>query len=173
MARNLVRIQFEIQHRPGRMHCNSDGLSRISCGLCLVCKKQEIKSKEANNGCSCNPADDNQEGSSPSHTESEQHDLGEESMGENNEAYHRVTTRSQTGSKTPWAQWLEAKSPIEIVSAQKADNISTVVQWLNDSTERPRWGNISHLGEESKHIGQIGTVSRYKMEFFIAAGSMK
>ena len=72
---------------------------------------------------------DNQGGSSPSHTESEQHDLGEESKGENNEKYHRMTIRSQTGSKTPWAQWLEAKSPIDIISAQQADNkINTVVQ---------------------------------------------
>ena len=113
----LSEYNFEIQHRPGRMHGNSDGLSRIPCELCLVCKKQEIKSKEADNNCSCNPADDNLGGSSPSHTESEQHDLGEESRGENNETYHRVTTRSQTGSNTPWAQWLEAKSPIDIVSA--------------------------------------------------------
>ena len=155
------------------MHGNSDGLSRILCGLCLVCKNQEIKSKEADNSCSCNPADDNQGGSSPSHTESEQHDLGEENRGENNETYHRVTTRSQTGSNTPWAQWLEAKSPIDIVSAQRADNkINTVVQWLNDSSERPRWGNISHLDEEIK--AYWANWNRFKVQngIFIAAGSM-
>ena len=84
-----------------------------------------------------------------------------------------MTIRSQAGSKTPWAQLLEAKSPNNIVSAQHADNkINNVLQWLNDSPEGhgeifPTWMR------KSKHTVQTGTVWRYKTEFFIAAASMK
>ena len=40
----LSAYDFEIQHRAGRLHGNSDGLTRIPCGFCVVCKRQETKS---------------------------------------------------------------------------------------------------------------------------------
>ena len=37
MDRTLSTFQFDIQHQPGRLHGNSDGLSRIPCED--ICKK--------------------------------------------------------------------------------------------------------------------------------------
>ena len=91
----LSAYVFEIQHRAGRLHGNSDGLSRISCG-------QETKSEEANKSCDCNSAGKNQgESSSLLTTSSQQAPVGKRER-ENLETYLRVTTRAEAGSSASW-----------------------------------------------------------------------
>ena len=35
----LAEYQFEIQHRPGKLHGNADALSRVDCAQCTQCKR--------------------------------------------------------------------------------------------------------------------------------------
>ena len=44
----LSTYDFNIQHRPGRLHGNADGLSRRPCVPCEHCNRQEIKAAEQN-----------------------------------------------------------------------------------------------------------------------------
>ena len=41
----LGTYNFSIQFRPGRLHGNADGLSRIPCGPCATCERKEQKSQ--------------------------------------------------------------------------------------------------------------------------------
>lgn len=147
----LSAYNFEIQHRAGRLHGNSDGLSRIPCGMCVVCKRQETKSEQANMSCHCNHASDHQgENHKIMSPLSKQSRIGERGH-ENTKAYLRVTTRSQTGSSATWAQWLSSRSAEDIAHAQQTDEkIKTILRWLNSSPVRPPWESVSHLDGNMK-----------------------
>ena len=62
-----------------------------------------------------------------------------------------MTTRSQSKPKTNITQWLEAKTPADIISEQANDRkVATVIAWKMASDIRPTWESVSHLDADYK-----------------------
>ena len=49
----LGTYNFDLLHRPGRLHGNADGLSRRPCGSCQYCQRVEVQSAKYIDPCVC------------------------------------------------------------------------------------------------------------------------
>ena len=158
----LSAYNFDIEHRAGRLHGNCDGLSRIPCNFCRNCRRLQEKEQQSvsESECACKASTQN------ARTESSQNDLdishGPQSSPipnpnqtverpEPSKSFRRVTTRSQSKPKTNITQWLEAKTPADIISEQANDRkVATVIAWKMASDNRPAWESVSHLDADYK-----------------------
>ena len=111
----LNTYNFEVRHRPGRLHGNADGLSRRPCFPCNHCNKQD--QNEFNNTDIDRCVKITQETDSSQNNETEK---------------ASITT------------WLVQKTNVEIKEAQKADQILTVLHDMKSKgTGRPKWQDIA------------------------------
>ena len=126
----LQTYDLTIKFRAGKLHNNSDALSRRPCQSCDHCAKQET-------------ADQNRakvKGTSPV-------------------PVRKMVLRSDTPAdndhveENPQSQnWVQAKTPQALREGQLRDPlIKQVVQWKENSPTRPAWDEVSHLGPECKY----------------------
>ena len=126
----LQTYDLTIKFRAGKLHNNSDALSRRPCQSCNHCAKQET-------------ADQNRaqvKGTFPV-------------------PVRKMVLRSDTsadndhGEENPKSQnWVQAKTPQALREGQLRNPlIKQVVQWKENSPTRPAWDEISHLGPECKY----------------------
>lgn len=156
----MVRITgFIIVHRPGKIHNNADGLSRIPCGTCTneaTRKQRYTRAKQPTmpvHGPTCNNVPRGAE--LGRNKKSEPHILRALTDPVHNggsiQSLYRVNTRVQVQSYSNVSQWMETKSVDDIVDEQgKDDKISVILEWKNSSSNRPNCDQVLHLDSDIK-----------------------
>ena len=112
---SLSSFQFEIQHRPGKLHGNSDGLSRIPCGD--SCKKCNPVSHQGKN------KDQSEEG------------LNEKMKEEDNSAEEELSTRKMFSKKKKSEHTRKDQSEEGLIEKVKDDSAEEGLSTRRDQSE--------------------------------------
>ena len=160
----LGTYDFEIKHRPGKLHQNADGLSRIPCRDCKQCDKI------SQNADSASPMSIMRQGKCH-HEETHGEDDGEEfeitlgsttlppsamavnvitteqsDIGDNEDDDEEVTNSDNLNenAESTASSWAPQWSANDLREAQMEDPcVSKIIRWMETSQERPEWKDIS------------------------------
>ena len=149
LARWIARADqydYDIQYRPGRVHCNADALSRRPCqSSCKHCGP-----KEPDRDLSCRQIsvpNHRQSSEAQSQTKADERASAPAETEQVSDVRHGEQQDIRTGDSD------EPISKEEIRSAQLKDpNTGPIVRQLETSSDRPAWDQVSGLGLEAKGL---------------------
>ena len=127
----LSLYDITITYRPGRLHSNSDAVSRIPCNWCNHCAKQEAldMQRTEKKAMTSDPV--------------RKMTLRSDVQVDNNDS---VEETSQSSA------WMTNKTLQELRNGQLNDPaIRLVLNWKETSDHKPKWDEISPLGPTSKY----------------------
>lgn len=140
----LSTYDFSIQHRAGRSHGNADGLSRRPCGVCKHCDKRDELNKDTQPDIDdCSPVirtmyNTRNKARSTSVTEYVDHYNETSSQFENDDGL------------TQSSALFKAKTNSQLLEAQLADHVISVVHKWKSENLRPPWEEISQMNNSIK-----------------------
>ena len=122
----LNSYQFEIQHRPGRLHGNADGLSRIPCRQCGREEEPRVRAMTRRQLAKQN---------------------SKRTVETNDQVQHHIIepTQSQT--------WMQTWTLPDIREKQLIDpNLEWIIRLLEKEQPKPSWKEVAHRPVKSKTI---------------------
>jgi transposase InsO family protein len=121
----LGMYKMHIKHRPGRLHGNADGLSRIPCGPCPSCTRKEAKDRVGEvNHFACR--------------------MGRQVPLPSTPSTSQVDPNSAPVTALAPVSLIQGLSTLELQAAQEeAPDISELLLLLKNQQPRPSWNEIS------------------------------
>ena len=177
----LQTYDFKIEHRPGKQHGNSDGLSRRPCSPCNHCDKKELNDQTTNtkskvmkiNGHSTNDdvtrswyeAKTNDELRQSQETDQTLRKIRQWKIEERRPEWQEVAKES-TEVKAYWAQWdrLQIKEGVMYRTWEEDDR--TTHQLIVPKSMKEEVLQLIHDNPTGGHLGITKTNERLKKRFY-------